>query len=459
MSITETSTRHRPATDSISLHTLEDARTDSNGIYVNTTGSDADSEGLDYPDGGLKAYTVLFGSFCGLVVCLGFINSIGVVQAYVSLHQLAHLPATTIAWIFAIYLCLAYGTGIFVGSFFDKKGAFWLLVLSTIFIFVGLMGTASSVQIWHFILSFIALGVGNGVGLPPLVSVINQWFFKKRGFCIGMATCGGSVGGVVFPFLLRYLYTHYGYVWALRILAFVCLGLMLTSVVFAKERITRDPKPKLDLTLAEMWRRFDFHRWKNIDLKFWYLAAGGFMAEMSLILVVTYFPSYAIVHGTSESDSYLLLTVWNSTGILGRWLPGYISDKVGRFNINVLMLCGFNLCIFVMWLPFGGHGLRVLYPYAALGGFFSASVLSMLPVCLAQITAAKELGKKYSIVNAILSVGNLVVVPVGASIINGESPHDYDRFVVLVGVLSVLGTFFWVLSRYMIVGMKLNGKV
>lgn len=454
--------------ESIALANLEEPQKDANGIAVQTTDNSIqdEDETLDYPDGGLQAYLVLFGSFCGLIVCLGFINSIGVVQAYVSLHQLAHLPASTIAWTFSIYLCLAYGSGIFIGSLFDKKGAFWLLVFSTGFIFMGLMGTASSTHIWHFILSFIALGVGNGVGLPPLISVINHWFFKKRGACIGIATCGGSIGGIIFPILLRYLYSRYDYMWAIRIVAFVCLALMLLSVVFAKERITRDPKiteqeqgNKLLAAWNQFIHNFNKEQLQNVDLKFWFLVVGAFMAELSLILVVTYFPSYAIVHGTSESDSYLLLTVWNATGVLGRWLPGYISDKLGRFNVNVLMLLGFNLCILVIWLPFGGVSLRVLYTYAALGGFFASSVLSMLPTCLAQITVSKELGKKYSIVNAFLSIGNLVVIPIGASIINQGTAHDYDMFVILVAVLSVLGTVFWTLSRYMIVGLKVNVKV
>lgn len=148
-----------------------------------------------FPDGGLKAYLVLFGSFMGLMVNLGLLNLIGAIQAYVSLHQLKDTSATLVAWIFSIYWALAYGTGIFVGSAFDKYGSFLLLVASTVFLVVGLLATANSTRVWHFILSSIVLGLGNGVGMPPLVAVIGQWFFKKRGTCMGIATSAGSVGG------------------------------------------------------------------------------------------------------------------------------------------------------------------------------------------------------------------------------------------------------------------------
>lgn len=152
-------------------------------------------ESQEYPDGGLKAYLVLFGSFMGLMVILGLLNLVGAIQAYVTLHQLKDQLATLVSWIFSIYWALAYGTGIFVGSAFDKYGSFLFLVASTVLITAGLLATASSTQVWHFILSFIVTGVGNGVGMPPLVAVISQWFFKKRGTCMGIATSAGSVGG------------------------------------------------------------------------------------------------------------------------------------------------------------------------------------------------------------------------------------------------------------------------
>ena len=89
------------------------------------------------------------------------------------------------------------------------------------------------------------------------------------------------------------------------------------------------------------------------DFKYIYVILGAFFAELSLILLVTYFPSYAIAQGASESTSLLLLTVWNATGILGRWIPGFVSDIYGRYNVYVFMLILYCLCIFVLLYPFG----------------------------------------------------------------------------------------------------------
>jgi hypothetical protein len=42
-----------------------------------------------------------------------------------------------------------------------------------------------------------AVGIGIGVGLMflPIVSVVSQYFFKRRSLAIGIATTGSSAGG------------------------------------------------------------------------------------------------------------------------------------------------------------------------------------------------------------------------------------------------------------------------
>lgn len=435
----------------------------------------------------LQPYAVLIGSFLGLIVNLGLINSIGAVQSYVSVHQFRGYSASTVSWIFSIYLALAYAGALVSGPLFDSNGTTWLLIYLTLFIFAGLMGAASSVEIWHFILSFISLGVGNGFGMAPLVSVIGHWFTPKIknldtpnimddddklekfegmdsklgvGFSTGLATAGGSIGGLVFPLMLRSLYSLVGYVWALRILAFTCLGCMVCSIVLVKERFRKEKRSSSAATSFE-WNEVPskfIEFCKVRDTKFLFIICGGFFTELSLVLLVTYFASYAIAHGMSESDSLILITIWNGVGTLGRFLPGLASDYFGRFNVNVIMLVGYCLTILVLLLPFGSNH-KVLYAFSVLGGLFSGSILSLLPVCLSQISKANELGKKYGILNFYLSLANLFGIPIAAAIIKHGKVHDYDNFIIFVGCLSVTGLFFWLLARARIVGLKLNVKV
>lgn len=417
-------------------------------------------EELEYPDGGFRAYLVVAGSFCGAVTCLGLVNSIGAIQAYVSTHQLAHLSASTISWIFSIYLSLTYALGIVTGPIFDYHGSRGLLLVASALIFGGLMGAANSTKIYQFILSFICLGVGNGVGLTPVVSVLNHWFLKKRGFMTGLVTSGGSMGGLVFPLLLRYLFDNYDYVWALRILAFVASGCVVVSVIFSKERFVRDRPPKNSnqiITRTENGRAIQFN-YKNLfdklhkatakhrDRTFILTVIGSFCTELALVLTVTYFVTYAMAQGMSESTGYLLLSIWNACSFPGRIFPGLASDYLGKFNVHIIMVAGETVFIFIIWLGLGSNP-KALYAFAAIGGFFLGLILGMIPACIAQISVVSEFGERYGILNFCLSFGNLVGVPIGAAIIDDGSQYNYNMFVVLIGCLMAVGTLFFVLAR------------
>ena len=178
---------------------------------------------------------------------------------------------------------------------------------------------------------------------------------------------------------------------------------------------------------------------------------------MSLILLVTYFPSYAIAQGASESTSLLLLTVWNATGILGRWIPGFVSDIYGRYNVYVFMLILYCLCIFVLLYPFGSSENLVCICWCRwlLFWFYTWFITSMF----IPNYSVNEIGTKYGILNAVLSLANLFGIPIAASIIKDGTPKEYNNFVVLVGCLAVAGTLFWYFSRVAILGFKLNIKV
>jgi len=87
---------------------------------------------------------------------------------------------------------------------------------------------------------FLTQGVGVGISLGflflPSVSVISHHFERKRALAMGIAASGSSCGGIVFPLLINKMIEKYGFPWATRIAAFVCLGLMSISLACMRTR-------------------------------------------------------------------------------------------------------------------------------------------------------------------------------------------------------------------------------
>lgn len=416
------------------------------------------SQPRTYPEGGWRAYSVVFGSFIGLIANFGTLNSVGAIQTYVAVHQLEGVATSTISWIFSIYMCLSFAIGVVVGPYFDKYGAFRPLVLGCILQTVGFMCTAVSSEVWHFVMAFsVCVGLGNALCITPLISVISHWFLNKRGRATGLATMGGSIGGVVIPLMLRSLYSSVGYAWAIRILGFFCLSCMITCITLVRDRV--DPTDKLKSKPAKYFGLAEIFDMSVLrDLKFSFLILGNFATELALLSIMTYYPTYAIAQGMAEESSYLLLTIFNATGVLGRLLPGYLSDKIGHFNVMILMLIGVILSIFLMWIPFG-YNLKVLYGFAGICGFFSSSILSLTPVALSQIVPVNVFGARYGLMYFFVCSANLFGIPLAAAIIGNGSQYRYTLFASFCGIFTVVGTIFWYISRYYIVKFKFNVKI
>ena len=81
-----------------------------------------------YPEGGLRAWLVVFGGWCGIFASLGIANSLASFQAYISENQLSSYSPGQIGWIFSLYAFLTFACGIYIGPIFDVYGPRWLVL-------------------------------------------------------------------------------------------------------------------------------------------------------------------------------------------------------------------------------------------------------------------------------------------------------------------------------------------
>lgn len=80
-----------------------------------------------YPEGGLEAWLVVLGAWCGLLASLGLMNSIATLQTYIATHQLSGYDEGIISWVFSMYTALCFLCGIYIGPLFDRYGPRWLI--------------------------------------------------------------------------------------------------------------------------------------------------------------------------------------------------------------------------------------------------------------------------------------------------------------------------------------------
>jgi hypothetical protein len=68
-----------------------------------------------YPDGGIRAWSVVGASFLLVFCTFGLSNGFGIFQTYLSQHQLSNHSQSEIAWIGSVQIFLSFFGGLFSG--------------------------------------------------------------------------------------------------------------------------------------------------------------------------------------------------------------------------------------------------------------------------------------------------------------------------------------------------------
>ncbi|KAE8423676.1 MFS monocarboxylate transporter [Aspergillus pseudocaelatus] len=367
-----------------------------------------------YPEGGLRGWLCVFGSFMGLVGSLGLINSIGTFQAYLETHQLQQYGSGKTGWIFGLFTFLTFFGGIQVGPIFDARGPRLLVCFGSLLIMAMMISLGFCKTFWEF---FLCIGVAGGIGtsliFTPALSAPGHFFFEKRGLATGIAASGGSIGGIIFPLVLESLFQKIGFAWATRVIALICLVSLLIGCFLITSRLPTKSFSKENICP-------DLRIFRSSEFLFTTLAI--FFIEWGLFIPISYISSYALAHGLPTKISYQLLAILNAGSFFGRLVPGYLADRFGRFNMLIITVGLCLVCNCCFWLPARGS-LPLLVIYCCLFGFASGSNISLTPVCIGQLCKTEHYGRYYATAYTVVSISTLTGVPIAGEILsrcNGE---------------------------------------
>ncbi|KAL7269482.1 hypothetical protein RUND412_007855 [Rhizina undulata] len=397
-----------------------------------------------YPEGGLRAWLVVIGSWLVLTSSFGIMNTMGTFQAYIALDQLKDYTQGEIGWIFSVYVFLSFFLAIQIGPLFDILGPTWLLLSGSTIYVAMFMILSICKEYYAFMLTFGILGgLGTCLLFTPAISVIGHWFRVRRGLATGFGTTGGGFGGIIFPLAINYLIPQIGFAWTVRVVGFICMILLVggTGLIRRNPRIPpkKGANALMDLTAFK-------------DMRFTLTTAGIFMLEWGLFVPTTYLTSYSIANGMSRTLANEVVAILNAASILGRWLPGIVADRVGRFNTIVITTILSTVVTFGVWLVADSHP-PIVIVYAALFGFASGTGISLTPVCIGQVSTIQEYGKRYGTCYFFVSFGALTGIPVAGEIIARQG-GSYQGLIIFTGSVYVGACICFIAARIVGGGAK-----
>lgn len=215
----------------------------------------------------------------------------------------------------------------------------------------GFVSASFAVKAWHLYLSHGALvGIGVGFAYIPSISIISQWFSKRRSLANGITSAGSGVGGVVFAFATGKMIKDLSLAWSLRITGVIAFIMLVTAITLMKDRnhiIKPDQHP------------FDVRLLCRCDV--WLLLVWAFLSMLGQLTLLFSLPDFALSIDLSQSQSTEVAIFVTMGTAIGRPFIGFLSDRFGRIKVAALLTLTCGVSCFAIWIPARSFGPTVLF--------------------------------------------------------------------------------------------------
>jgi predicted MFS family arabinose efflux permease len=369
----------------------------------------------------------------------GLIRSFGIFQ--LPYEDLLDTDPSTVAWIGSTHVFFVYFLGTFSGWALDRGYYKRMLFMGSILQIIGLLVAGFSTS-WGvtFVFHGVFQGIGHGLMFCPAVTTTALYFrdSKSKTMALGIAGCGASTGGILFPLIARYTLDTRGVGFTLWVMCGVVAAVSVVIQLLARTGPGRPSQHGNKKQVFVQWRAFKEPTYALYVLAMFFV----FMGTLIPFFYVREF-SGAALH-VSKSTSFVVLIALNAAGIPGRIIPALLSDRcIGTINTYVILLL-FTSATLLCW-PFVRTTTGMI-PWVIAYGFCAGGVSSLLQAGITSLNGEPEkTGIKIGMAFSVVGFASLVGAPVGGELIKigeetrEEGPEQYFWMMVFTGTITLLG--------------------
>ncbi|KIM54500.1 hypothetical protein SCLCIDRAFT_370864 [Scleroderma citrinum Foug A] len=397
----------------------------------------------DFPDGGLRAWSVVIGAVFMSFSTFGWVNSFGVFQTYYQQNTFKDQSASNIAWIGSIQYGLVFVPALFTGRLLDLGYYNVPLAINSLIYVAALFLVAECKTFLQVILcQGVATGLLAGMLFGSTPAIVSHWFFNKRSQAFGVLAMGSSIGGTVLPIATQHLFAKVGFKWAIRIMAFILAFVVLLGNLLLRPRL---PPSNVKGGL------FNWAAFKNPAFTFCVLAYNATL--LGLFVPLIYLDLSAQASGLSPNFTFYLIAIANCASLFGRLSSGILADRYGPLNT----LIPFTLIGGVMsfaW-PFVTSHIVPLVIVTIVYGCAIGAFVSLIPSTPARLGGMDDAGRRIGMAMTAMAFGSAGGPPIAGAI--RTKSGGFEAVGLYSGGVIMIGCILLAITRHLALG-KWAGK-
>ncbi|CAG5093698.1 Similar to slc16a10: Monocarboxylate transporter 10 (Danio rerio) [Cotesia congregata] len=373
------------------------------------------------PDGGVRAWMILLGSFIINGVLFSIINSYSLMQVQLT-EKLKDLGETNAEAKASLVGSLTIGTTFFLSPI------------------AGILTDKIGIQVIILCLTYgIMYGTGASLAYTPSLVILGHYFKRRLGLANGIVTAGSSVFTSIMPYVMSAFLERFGMVGALRSLAILTLIILACAILFKpvaiKETATIIDKSNCQSVNKSKKATINLSIWKKKRYVVW--ASAIPLALFGYFVPYVYIGSFVIKSFGKEFNRKIPVMCIGITSGIGRLVFGYIAD-LPRVNRILLQQISFiSIGILTMLLPLTPPYYSALVVIALLFGLFDGCFISLLGPIAFDICGKSGATQAIGFLLGICSIPLTAGPPVGGLLI--EHTDSFTLTFVVAGIPPIIG--------------------
>ena len=350
---------------------------------------------------------------------------------------------------------LFYGlAGPLTGWLTDRYGARAVIIMSTVVMTVGIIGTSLAPNLWVL---YVAYGVFTGLGFSgsttiPFSALLTRWFHRKAGMALGISTAGTPVGHVIIVPAGMYIILVAGWRWA-----YLVLGAIIALVIFplAWRLVRPDPRqmgllPDGDTQaqaaasgaagrgLAANKSLADAMRTRA----YWLICLGWFTCGYVGFMVATHLVPFATDVGMEPMAAAGVLALMGVFSAVGSFGAGAISDRVGRKNPLAIVYFSRFLAVPLLMTPLVLTNHVLIYAFAVVFGLGQLATLPLASTMTREIFGQQSMGVILGTILLAHQIGAAIGVYLGGALFDATGSY-YWAFLsgALLSLIAAVGSY------------------
>lgn len=380
-----------------------------------------------------------------LQLCVGILYMWSVFQPHVVRH---------FGWDFQVvartssFMLFTFVAGTLAGGFLlDRLGTRPVVTAGSALFSAGILATSflggGEPRLIHLTYGLVA-GTGTGLVYGGVVSCVQRWYPKRRGFAAGIAAGAFGFSVVILSPVAEALIAAVGLPGAFRILGAVFLALTLTASRFVSD----PPEPgaaggAAGASVSAGGRAPEPRQYRPREVLaspiFWCAFLCLFFEVAAWVVILPVIKTLALARGMSGEAALAAVMVTGIANASGRIVSAWVSDRIGRTRTVIvlcLVTCGASLwMITAVGAPYVIAVFLIAFAYGGPSGVF--------PPLVREVFGQRHGGTNFGMVLMALGFSSLVFSRVsGLLSAGGAATGDYSASFYLTAVLGAAAAAF-----------------